>query len=40
MWQTWTDEFLGWLPKQYGNLEWIVVPFDQIWLPDTYLYNR
>ncbi|VDO93178.1 unnamed protein product [Soboliphyme baturini] len=41
MWivQMWFDEFLYWNPKQYEGLENLVIPYNLIWLPDTYLYN-
>ena len=38
--QLWTDEYLGWNPANYGGINWTVLPWEQIWLPDTYLYNR
>ncbi|KAK6042125.1 hypothetical protein COOONC_20370 [Cooperia oncophora] len=37
--QNWFDEFLDWDPREYGMLNRTIVPFDQIWIPDTYLYN-
>lgn len=42
MWmvQNWYDEFLDWDPHDYGMINKTIVPFDQIWIPDTYLYNR
>lgn len=42
MWveQKWKDEFLKWKPEQYGDMDSIVIPYDKVWLPDTYLYNR
>lgn len=42
MWveQKWKDEFLAWDPGYYGGLDSIVIPYDKVWLPDTYLYNR
>ncbi|KAK6018909.1 hypothetical protein OSTOST_15474, partial [Ostertagia ostertagi] len=35
----WFDEFLDWDPREYGMLNKTIVPYDQIWIPDTYLYN-
>uniref|UniRef100_A0A0K0DFB6 Neur_chan_LBD domain-containing protein n=1 Tax=Angiostrongylus cantonensis TaxID=6313 RepID=A0A0K0DFB6_ANGCA len=37
--QKWFDEFLDWDPREYGMLNKTIVPYDQIWTPDTYLYN-
>uniref|UniRef100_A0A7I4YEI0 ACR-5-like protein n=1 Tax=Haemonchus contortus TaxID=6289 RepID=A0A7I4YEI0_HAECO len=37
--QNWYDEFLDWDPREYGMLNKTIVPYDQIWIPDTYLYN-
>ncbi|VDM59481.1 unnamed protein product [Angiostrongylus costaricensis] len=37
--QNWFDEFLDWDPREYGMLNKTIVPYDQIWTPDTYLYN-
>ncbi|KAL1286284.1 Acetylcholine receptor [Trichinella pseudospiralis] len=41
MWtvQMWRDEFLQWNPDDYGGINSVVVPYNMIWLPDTYLYN-
>uniref|UniRef100_A0A915IU86 Uncharacterized protein n=1 Tax=Romanomermis culicivorax TaxID=13658 RepID=A0A915IU86_ROMCU len=41
MWieQKWRDEFLRWDPQEYEGLNSIIVPYDRVWLPDTYLYN-
>ncbi|VDP21072.1 unnamed protein product [Heligmosomoides polygyrus] len=37
--QNWFDEFLDWDPRDYGMLNKTIVPYHQIWIPDTYLYN-
>ncbi|KJH46589.1 Neurotransmitter-gated ion-channel ligand binding domain protein [Dictyocaulus viviparus] len=37
--QNWFDEFLDWDPHDYGMVNKTIVPHDQIWTPDTYLYN-
>lgn len=37
--QKWTDEFLGWNPNKYGLINSTILPFESIWLPDTYVYN-
>ncbi|KAF8375735.1 acr-24 [Pristionchus pacificus] len=37
--QKWRDDFLGWNPVNYGYINQTILPYDHIWLPDTYLYN-
>lgn len=37
--QKWRDDFLGWNPNNYGYINQTILPYDHIWLPDTYLYN-
>ncbi|ULT98946.1 hypothetical protein L5515_003228 [Caenorhabditis briggsae] len=37
--QHWYDEFLDWNPVDYGMINRTIVPYNQIWIPDTYLYN-
>ncbi|CAI5445283.1 unnamed protein product [Caenorhabditis angaria] len=37
--QEWYDEFLDWNPLDYGMINRTIVPYDQIWIPDTFLYN-
>ncbi|CAI2349593.1 unnamed protein product [Caenorhabditis sp. 36 PRJEB53466] len=37
--QNWYDEFLDWNPREYGMINRTIVPYNQIWIPDTYLYN-
>uniref|UniRef100_A0AC34RIR9 Uncharacterized protein n=1 Tax=Panagrolaimus sp. JU765 TaxID=591449 RepID=A0AC34RIR9_9BILA len=37
--QKWTDAFLGWDPHKYGMINTTILPYDKIWLPDTYVYN-
>ncbi|KAF1763386.1 hypothetical protein GCK72_011652 [Caenorhabditis remanei] len=37
--QHWYDEFLDWNPADYGMINRTIVPYHQIWIPDTYLYN-
>ncbi|KAK0398415.1 hypothetical protein QR680_002584 [Steinernema hermaphroditum] len=37
--QKWNDEFLGWNPQKYGLINTTILPYENIWLPDTYLYN-
>lgn len=38
--QKWRDDFLGWNPYLYGMINTTILPYEAIWLPDTYLYNR
>ncbi|KJH47091.1 hypothetical protein DICVIV_06851 [Dictyocaulus viviparus] len=38
--QKWRDDFLGWNPHLYGMINTTILPYDAIWLPDTYIYNR
>ncbi|KHJ91792.1 Neurotransmitter-gated ion-channel ligand binding domain protein, partial [Oesophagostomum dentatum] len=35
----WVDNLLGWDPEEFSNVTEIMIPFDQIWIPDTTLYN-
>ncbi|CAD5219222.1 unnamed protein product [Bursaphelenchus okinawaensis] len=37
--QKWRDEFLGWSPLKYGLINNTILPYQRIWLPDTYIYN-
>ncbi|KAK6741229.1 hypothetical protein RB195_009222 [Necator americanus] len=37
--QNWFDEFLDWDPREYSMLNKTILPYHQIWTPDTYLYN-
>ena len=41
VWQSfeWTDENLKWDPVEYGNIEDIRVPSQNIWIPDIVPYN-
>ncbi|XP_053575841.1 neuronal acetylcholine receptor subunit alpha-3-like [Bombina bombina] len=36
----WNDYKLKWNPTDYGGIEFIRVPADQIWKPDIVLYNN
>uniref|UniRef100_A0A8D0DXK5 Cholinergic receptor nicotinic alpha 1 subunit n=1 Tax=Salvator merianae TaxID=96440 RepID=A0A8D0DXK5_SALMN len=38
--QQWTDANLHWDPKNYGGLEKIRIPSNNIWRPDFVLYNN
>ena len=35
----WKDEFLKWNPSEWGGVDTIRVPIDDIWKPDVLLYN-
>uniref|UniRef100_A0A0K0F5I1 Acetylcholine receptor subunit alpha-type acr-5 (inferred by orthology to a C. elegans protein) n=1 Tax=Strongyloides venezuelensis TaxID=75913 RepID=A0A0K0F5I1_STRVS len=37
--QDWYDEFLNWNPDDYSGIQQLILPYDQVWIPDTYLYN-
>ncbi|PAV88338.1 hypothetical protein WR25_07580 [Diploscapter pachys] len=37
--QNWYDEFLDFNPRDYEMINKTIVPHDEIWIPDTYLYN-
>ena len=37
--QDWFDEFLDWKPPEYAMINKTIVPYQQIWVPDTVLYN-
>ena len=37
--QDWYDEFVDWNPHEYGMINKTIVPYDEIFIPDTYLYN-
>ena len=38
--QQWFDYKLMWTPDDYGGVERLYVPSEEIWLPDIVLYNR
>lgn len=42
MWveQEWMDYKLRWNPDEYGGVDTVYVPAEQIWLPDIVLYNN
>ncbi|EYB86003.1 hypothetical protein Y032_0287g1461 [Ancylostoma ceylanicum] len=37
--ERWVDNLLGWDPEEFSNVTEIMIPYDQIWIPDTTLYN-
>lgn len=38
--QKWFDYKLQWNPQEYGGIEMLYVPSENIWLPDIVLYNK
>lgn len=42
MWveQEWQDYKLRWNPEEYGGVDTVYVPAEQIWLPDIVLFNN
>uniref|UniRef100_A0A1I7T984 Neur_chan_LBD domain-containing protein n=1 Tax=Caenorhabditis tropicalis TaxID=1561998 RepID=A0A1I7T984_9PELO len=36
----WYDKKLTWNPSDWGGVEYIHIPSDQIWIPDIVLYNN
>ncbi|XP_033192676.1 nicotinic acetylcholine receptor beta2 isoform X1 [Bombus vancouverensis nearcticus] len=38
--QEWIDYKLRWDPEEYGGVEMLYVPSENIWLPDIVLYNN
>ncbi|RUS69563.1 hypothetical protein EGW08_022673 [Elysia chlorotica] len=36
---SWTDYLLGWDPKDYGNISYVILPQDTIWKPDIIMGN-
>ena len=38
--QEWTDEMLLWDPDEYNNIRSIRIPAKNVWLPDTFIYNK
>jgi len=38
--QEWFDYKLEWDPKEYGYVDILYVPSEEIWLPDIVLYNK
>ncbi|CAO1423836.1 unnamed protein product [Diamesa hyperborea] len=38
--QRWFDYKLKWDPEEYGGVEQLYVPSEQIWLPDVVLFNN
>ena len=38
--QGWHDYKLKWIPAEYGGVDRLYVPSEEIWLPDIVLYNK
>ena len=38
--QYWVDYKLAWDPEEYGGVEILHVPSENIWRPDIVLYNK
>lgn len=38
--QKWFDYKLQWDPDEYGGIEMLYVPSENIWLPDIVMYNK
>ncbi|WAR04964.1 ACH10-like protein [Mya arenaria] len=38
--QQWIDDNLGWDPEDYNNIKSIRIPANNVWLPDTFIYNN
>ncbi|KAG1684943.1 Acetylcholine receptor subunit beta-like 2 [Nymphon striatum] len=38
--QSWDDYTLRWDPSEYGGLQQIYIPSEQLWLPDLVIYNN
>ena len=38
--EEWDDQNLAWNPSLFDDLTEIRVPHDELWEPDTYLYNK
>ena len=38
--QEWHDYKLKWIPAEYGGVDRLYVPSEEIWLPDIVLYNK
>ncbi|RUS69403.1 hypothetical protein EGW08_022834, partial [Elysia chlorotica] len=38
--QTWTDPALAWDPTEFKDVRALRIPADQVWRPDTFIYNN
>ncbi|CAI5451819.1 unnamed protein product [Caenorhabditis angaria] len=37
--QKWKDEYLDWDPDEFEGINSTIIPYNYLWIPDTYLYN-
>lgn len=37
--QEWKNEFLSWNPNDYCGIEDVLIPNNNFWLPDLYIYE-
>lgn len=37
--QSWSDESLRWNPVDYGGINNLILPADEVWLPELSLLN-
>lgn len=35
----WYDQFLDWDPREYEMINKTILPYNEVWIPDTILYN-
>lgn len=40
VWQEWIDYKLKWNVEEYGGVDTLFIPAEEIWLPDIVLYNK
>ncbi|KAH9495404.1 Neuronal acetylcholine receptor subunit alpha-2 [Bulinus truncatus] len=40
IYEEWKDEMLQWSPTDYEGQTAIMIPADNVWLPDIFIYNR
>uniref|UniRef100_A0A095CBC3 Acetylcholine receptor subunit alpha-like 1 n=1 Tax=Schistosoma haematobium TaxID=6185 RepID=A0A095CBC3_SCHHA len=38
--EIWEDEYLKWNEPEFGNVRTLRVPAEQVWTPDTYVFNN
>jgi len=38
--QQWDDDSLGWDPSDYNSIKSVRIPAINVWLPDTFIYNK
>ncbi|CAG0893111.1 unnamed protein product [Darwinula stevensoni] len=37
--ERWNDTYINWNPEEFGGIRQIIVPINNIWIPDIILYN-